>query len=112
MFFINGKIYLLYLEECLIVKRAFKVNDWDIKDRFKSNITYEYQGKELRFDDVGNIHYGYVGRTMFPLTILQQAGGLLSTIQYGPRGDISSYFDEPRDQEMVAYGYYLWDREN
>ena len=88
--------------------------DWDLKNQsswnLKRDYTYIYHGKELRYDDVGNIHFGFVGRLLFPKEILLAGAGLYqikngnSHIYY-----LFSNFDDPQDQAMIAYGYDLWD---
>ena len=94
-----------------------KVNtggDWDLKSQkdwlLSPSITYIYDGKELAYDDIGNIHYGFIGMVLFPEELLLIAGGLVqiasrtSSIMY-----YDSNFDDPRDQLAIRYGISLWE---
>jgi len=85
-------------------------DDW----KFKEGVTYIYRGTELRYDDPGNINYGYVGAVLFSELILCAGAGLNQISKYGFQfGDIFSFFDDPRDNYMVKYGYKVykgWDR--
>ena len=88
--------------------------DWDFKSQedwaLDSNTTYAYNGTELRYDDIGNIHYGYVGRVIFSSYMLLFAGGAVQI--YAGRSDWSFWrtnFDDPRDQWAIQYGCYPWD---
>ncbi|MBQ7007169.1 MAG: hypothetical protein IJN59_05010, partial [Oscillospiraceae bacterium] len=88
--------------------------DWDFKSQddwaLTSSVKYKYHGETLRFDDIGNIHYGYVGRVLFSDDVLLLAGGL---VQISTRTSDWSYwntnFDDPRDQWAVAFGCQIWD---
>lgn len=85
---------------------------WDFKSQpswdLEYNSTYLYGSVLLRFDDPGNIHYGYVGSALFGEDILKIAGGAVQI--WTGTSDIAywkSYFDDPRDQAMIALGYSL-----
>lgn len=87
--------------------------DWDIKVqdewKFQEGKTYVYQGVELRMDDPGNIHFGYVGAVVFPEEFVCFGAGMNNLLKFGfTAGDISSYFDDPHDQEMMRWGYALY----
>ncbi len=65
----------------------------------------------MRFDDIGNIHYGYVGRVLFSESTLLSAGGAVQILT--GTSDISywdSNFDDPRDQTMISIGSSLWNK--
>ena len=90
--------------------------DWDFKSQedwsLDSDTTYAYNGVELRYDDIGNIHYGYVGRVIFSSNMLLFSGGEVQI--YAGTSDWSYWqtnFDDPRDQWAIQYGCYLWDTE-
>ena len=86
--------------------------DWDYKVQLQSNQQYKYNDMILRFDDIGNIHYGYVGSAIYSEKTLLIAAGVVQLV-FNPNLNYNSstYFDEPRDQEMIAYGHVLWDTE-
>ena len=94
----------------------FKVDNgglWDIKCKeewqFEPGKKYFFKGEELRQDDPGNINYGYVGAVYFPLDILcLMAGGNQITNHGFKFGNIWTYFDDFRDNEMVKKGFYLY----
>lgn len=89
---------------------------WDFKSQddwnLEYNVTYLYNDTKLMYDDIGNIHYGYVGHSVFSMNTLLtmagivQIGTLTSDFSY-----INTNFDDPRDQWAVAYGSILWDVE-
>ena len=90
--------------------------DWDFKSQeswaLDEDKTYVYNGIELRYDDIGNIHYGYVGRVLFSEYYLLVDGGVVqiyagtSSLSY-----ITSNFYDPHDQWAIEYGSNLWDEE-
>ena len=85
--------------------------DIKLQDEWKFEIgkTYYFNGKKLRYDDPGNINYGYVGAVLFPDVILCMAAGGNQVKNHGFKfGDISTWYDDPRDNEMIKYGYSLY----
>ncbi len=88
--------------------------EWDFKSQESWNLnaskTYKYNNVTLRYDDIGNIHYGYVGRVLFSEENLLKAGGFVqictksSKIKY-----YKTNFDDPRDQWAISLGSALWD---
>lgn len=89
--------------------------EWDLKSQdswgLDENQQYRYKNLLLRYDDIGNIHYGYVGRVLFDQDMLLFAGGVVQIIS--GTSDISYYssnFDDPRDQWAIRVGAILWDR--
>ncbi len=119
-----------YLREYRIEKgfvnavKEFVVNvktggNWDFKNqrawKFSENVTYYYNGSVIRQDDIGNIHYGYVGRELFGVGTLLVGGGLYQIKTDFPNiqwNHFYSVFDDPRDQMMVIVGTILWDKDN
>ena len=88
--------------------------DWDFKSQdgwsLNPNTKYIYNGEELRFDDIGNIHYGYVGRVLFDTDTLLQAGGAVQILTMtSDKSYKNSNYDDPRDQWAISYGAKLWD---
>lgn len=87
--------------------------DWDFKAQqdwgLVAGNTYIYDSEEFAFDDIGNIHYGFVGAVLFSEDILLMAGGAVQiycgTSSWEYR---HSYFDDPRDQSAIHYGFQLW----
>ena len=88
--------------------------DWDFKAQddwsLASDIIYVYNGEHLRYDDIGNIHYGYVGRVIFNTDMLLLAGGCVQIYTKTSSWDYwSTNFDDPRDQWAIQFGCDLWD---
>lgn len=98
----------------VFIDRVMPGGVWDFKSQkewdLKPDYTYYYNGKALRYDDIGNIHYGYVGRVLFPEEMLLIAVGVVQVytkttkVRY-----LFSNLDDPRDQEMIRYGSILWE---
>ncbi len=89
--------------------------EWDLKSQGDWDLNpeqqYRYKNLLLRYDDVGNIHYGYVGRVLFNQNTLLLAGGVVQIVS--KTSDLSYYasnFDDPRDQWAISVGAILWDR--
>ena len=88
--------------------------DWDFKSQASWELNFDtgyfYNGAVLRYDDPGNIHYGYVGSVLFPPGLLLNAAGI---VQIRSKTSKLSYwtsnFDDPRDAEMIWRGIELWD---
>lgn len=77
--------------------------------KFEEGKTYYYNGKELRYDDPGNINFGYVGAVLFSETILCCGAGFNQISKYGFYfGDITTFYDDPRDNEMIKLGYRVY----
>ena len=88
--------------------------EWDFKSQEDWNlspeVTYYYKNKELRYDDIGNIHYGYVGSAVYSETLLLRMGGVIQILTRSSKLEYAfSNFDDPRDQEMIEFGALLWD---
>ncbi|WP_436663986.1 polymorphic toxin type 44 domain-containing protein [Alicyclobacillus acidoterrestris] len=85
---------------------------WDIKQYYGYSTLYSYGGELFSGDDLGNIHYGYVGRAAgFTSTTLQTAGGIVQIAKSGIKLSwVSSYFDQPSDNVAVNEGISLWNK--
>ena len=88
---------------------------WDLKNRKDWNLQYGeyyyYDGIKLRWDEPGNIMFGYVGSAIFDLEILQLGAGLYQQIkgkskeEYGKGAP--NFGDDPVDSRAIGYGYWL-----
>lgn len=85
---------------------------WDLKNKgweLSAGDWYEFKGRRLRGDDPGNIHFGYVGSVMFPSGILRAGAGAYQIYSGTSRWDYwSTFFDDPRDSSMIAWGHSLF----
>lgn len=82
---------------------------WDYKWQYTGK--YIYSGWKCTGEDLGNMHYGYIGRAGgFTPDLLKTAAGLYQIKEgtYELRW-ISTYFDDPNDQSWINYGIQLWD---
>ena len=85
---------------------------WDLKNEWNLDpkTTYIYSGIPLRYDDIGNIHYGYVGAVLAREDVLLKAAGAYQIISGTSDPSYkSSNYDDPRDQAAISFGYHLWD---
>ncbi|HHB1887415.1 hypothetical protein J0818_28455 [Bacillus cereus] len=85
---------------------------WDYKWQYAGK--YIYQGRNCTGEDLGNMHYGYVGRAGgFTPDLLKTAAGLYQIKSGTYKLEwISSYFDDPNDQAWINYGIQLWDNKS
>ena len=87
---------------------------WDLKSKAEwqpaEDETYVFMGKEVTPEDIGNIHYGYVGRAIFPTEILCMGAGAYQ-IYSGTWDEAwgSTYFDDPKDTANIRWGAQLFD---
>ena len=113
---------------CKAVKTGGK---WDLKSKkkwkFKRNNKYYYNGIELRADDPGNIHFGYVGSVYLPVEVLCTGAGIyqiktdytkekiskmdIQKIMQGTGKLLFGRGDDPRDQFMIRYGNALFHKD-
>lgn len=103
-----------YISACFYfynIVRDFGELDIKLQDewKFEANTDYYFNGTLLRYDDPGNINYGYIGAILFDLEVLWVGAGINQVGKYGFKyGDFSTYFDDPRDREMIERGYILY----
>lgn len=90
-------------------KKVKTKGDWDLKNNkswgLKKGYRYKYNKKYFRHDDIGNIHFGFVGSVLFPTGVLQAGAGAYQ-IYSGTSSYkfVFSYFDDPEDTKMIKYG--------
>ncbi|AXF40074.1 polymorphic domain RNase protein [Paenibacillus phage Norbert] len=83
---------------------------WDYKRSFGYG-PYIFNNLNARGEDLGNMHYGYVGRAAFPSWMLRTAAGAYQIYSGTSHiGWYDSYFDDPTDQWWINYGIDLLDR--
>ena len=92
--------------------------DWDFKNQSEWNLKpdkeYYWHGQKMRHDDIGNFHFGYVGKEVFSTTELLLGAGvaqLCSDVKNYKKTNwsIETNFDDSQDQRMVEAGCVLWD---
>ncbi|HHV74975.1 MAG TPA: hypothetical protein GXX41_10140 [Thermoanaerobacterium sp.] len=83
--------------------------DWDYKSFLGVNTTYQVTVDNrsilMSGEQIGNAHYGYVGRKVFSADLLKTAAGayqIYSGTSY--IGWYNSYFDDPNDQYWIQRG--------
>ena len=84
---------------------------WDYKQVFTSGYSYNYNGSSVSDEDLGNMHYGYVGRFAgFGRTLLSSAAGVYQICSGTWQTSwYSTYFDDPNDQHWIDYGMNMYD---
>ncbi|NMF01012.1 hypothetical protein HF838_22625 [Aneurinibacillus aneurinilyticus] len=84
---------------------------WDYKLSFGPAKKYVYNGYAMRGEDLGNVHYGFVGRAAgFQTFLLRSAAGAYQICSLTSHKDwASSYFDDPIDQLYINFGIDMWD---
>ena len=83
---------------------------WDYKNNegFKKEYgkKFIYAGYVLTPEDFGNINFGLAGKMRgSSLETLEAGAGVLSFITHGVRYPIGTFFDDPKDQYWIEYGY-------
>ncbi len=93
--------------------------EWDLKNKraWKFNPkkeVFKYANKKLyRTDDVGNIHFGFVGAVLFKREFLCAGAGVYQVKSGTSKWKYAlSYGDDPHDTKMIRYGYSLYQRTN
>ena len=93
--------------------------DWDLKRKKvwkldEENTEYKYGNKRLtRNDDVGNVHFGYVGMVLFSKKLLCAGAGLYQIKSGTSKWEYAlSYGDDPHDTKMIKFGADLYKRTN
>ncbi len=83
---------------------------WDYKRTYGTKNQYDFNKWTMTGEDIGNMHYGYVGRAAgFSENLLKTAAGAYqiysgtSTVKW-----YDSYFDDPNDQIWIQYGFNLF----
>ncbi|MEC0247017.1 polymorphic toxin type 44 domain-containing protein [Paenibacillus chitinolyticus] len=87
---------------------------WDYKKDYKNADGYGFGGNWMRGEDIGNMHYGYVGRAAgFSNTLLSSAAGAYQIYSgTASLGWWNSYFDDPMDQAFFNLGVNYWNNKN
>ena len=84
--------------------------EWDLKNQETLQALKGkkliYHGQEMRFDDPGNIHFGYISHLLFSDTFALMGAGLYQIISGTSSWEYwYSFFDDPRDAMMIQIGY-------
>lgn len=91
---------------------------WDYKREIGWNtlrkVTIDGKPHYLTGEDIGNIHYGYIGRDMdFSTATLCKAGGLVQVLTSKGASlkqfSYDSYYDDPTDQAAIKRGTSWYD---
>lgn len=112
-----------YREQNGFVKglKEFKVKvqnmgEWDLKQKCPDgNATYQFKDIIVQPQDIGNIHYGYVGKAMGIPDLMLLLGGSYAQISAGTSSlkmFLSTGGDDLRDQVFIRYGIALYEEEN
>lgn len=87
---------------------------WDYKLQYGWDNWYTYNGRYVKGEDMGNFHYGFVGRASgFGATLLRSIAGAVQI--YSGTAHLkwyASYFDDPNDQKEIDYGISMFDNQS
>ena len=89
---------------------------WDLKRKkkwqpktYKAKYFKYYRYKKIEAQDVGNIHFGYVGAVLFSRTTLCAGAGMYQIYSRNSKWKyIKTFFDDPRDNKFIKVGYKQW----
>ena len=107
-----------YLGKINILHKFYKLvktgGKWDLKNKsawkLKSKKDYYIFFKDkLTAEDVGNVHFGFVGSVLFSSVTLCTGAGIYQIIS--GRSDWKywkSFFDDPRDTQCILIGHSYW----
>ncbi|WP_307188859.1 polymorphic toxin type 44 domain-containing protein [Caldicellulosiruptor acetigenus] len=107
----NGNAALAYSAKVAFwTSKVREGGDWDYKLIYGWNKLYKIiingNVKYVYGEDIGNINYGYTGRSLpLPAVVLCSAAGLVQILS--GTWDIfyyKSYFDDQKDQEAIMKG--------
>ena len=108
-FGIAGRVGLLY-KFYKLVKTGGK---WDLKNQKSWKLSkknhFKFHGRIIASQDVGNIHFGFVGSVVFKAITLCTGAGIYQIFS----GTSSwsywySFFDDPRDTRYILLGRKYW----
>lgn len=88
---------------------------WDYKSYMGTSTLYYMEDLKVNMDGetIGNFHYGYVGRAVWPASILKSAAGMYQIISgTSTWGYWDSFFDDPADQEDIEWGISVYESEH
>lgn len=90
-------------------------SQWKLKKKHRYFYKWSNRNKKYfyRNDDVGNVHFGFVGAALFPRFVLCAGAGVyqvISDIKGKKKTQIykRSFGDDPHDTAMIKYGYSLY----
>ena len=92
------------------VNKVRPYGKWDIKRYdYKYNDHFIYNGEVYSGEDLGNIHFGFVGSTMYSPWFLHFGAGVVQILVGTKWKYWKTLFDEPRDSDMIDYGIELYE---
>ncbi|MCK2157114.1 polymorphic toxin type 44 domain-containing protein [Exiguobacterium sp. 17-1] len=95
-------------------KKVQSRGPWDYKHAYGATDKYVFGGRTMKGEDLGNMHYGYVGRFAgFTATQLKTIAGVVQI--YSTTSKVKwykSYFDDPSDQTSIIRGINYYNNKN
>ena len=90
--------------------------DWDLKLKTKTfsekKHNLKYNGEIYSGEDIGNIHFGYVGRAFYSKSFLHFGAGLNQASKSFRIDYLKYFFDEPGDYDMVELGATIYEKKH
>lgn len=110
-----GEIIAVEKAGLYFAKKVRTRGSWDYKRFLGTNTSYYTEMKVYNGyrtgEAIGNMHYGTVGRYLFPESILKSAAGVYQIVSGTAQMSwFNSYFDDPRDQAQISEGIDLHSR--
>ncbi len=89
---------------------------YDLKSQANWQETISYNGFVMDPQDIGNFHFGYLGRSMgYSIEFMTMGAGVyqfMGDTRYIPWCFTSFYCDDPRDNYYIRLGAIAYDNEN
>ena len=103
----NAPIAAMAMRDQQFISYVKTGGPWDLKRPLGSNTSYQLLGFSRTGEYIGNHHYGYMGRHAgYNKTYLQIGAGIYQIVSGTSSWSyMSSYFDDPKDQEAINRGY-------
>jgi hypothetical protein len=88
--------------------------EWDFKNKsqWKLSSSFDYYtilGIRIQFQDIGNIHFGFIASVLFSWSTMCAGAGFYQIISKTSSWRYwDSFFDDPRDTFCITIGRALW----
>ncbi|PDX93064.1 hypothetical protein COM78_20725 [Bacillus thuringiensis] len=93
------------------VNRHLDGGEWDYKSVYGSKNTYIFDNRAMTGEDLGNMHFGYIGRALGLTTTQLLSHEEMNKIWSSQfvKDWSKGYFDEVKDRIWIMKGAQMWD---